>query len=104
MSVVVDIAGTQFSVDKNSVLNVPLIKGEPGDTLEFSNILLSESDGNVVVGTPNLNGSVKAKIIEHGKDDKIWVFHKKRRKGHRKLNGHRQKYTQIEITDIVVNN
>ncbi len=104
MSVVVDIAGTQFNVDRSTVLNVPLLQGEPGDTVEFNKILLSESDGNTVVGTPLLDGLVKAKIIEHGKDEKIWVFHKKRRKGHRKLNGHRQKYTQIEITDIVVNN
>lgn len=104
MSVVVDIAGTQFSVDTNSVLNVPLLQGEPGDTVEFNKILLSETDGNTVIGTPLLDGLVKARIIEHGKDSKIWVFHKKRRKGHRKLNGHRQKYTQIEITDVVVNN
>lgn len=104
MSVVVDIAGTQFSVETKSVLNVPLLQGEPGDIVEFSKILLSESNGNTVIGAPLLDGLVKAKIIEHGKDDKIWVFHKKRRKGHRKLNGHRQKYTQIEITDIVVNN
>ncbi|HRP01289.1 MAG TPA: 50S ribosomal protein L21 [Candidatus Kapabacteria bacterium] len=104
MSVVVDIAGTQFNVDKSSVLNVPLLKGEPGDIVEFDKILLSESNGNVVVGAPLLSGLVKAKILEHGKDEKIWVFHKKRRKGHRKLNGHRQKYTQIEVTDIVVNN
>lgn len=104
MSVVVDIAGTQFSVDKSTVLNVPLLQGEPGDMVEFNKILLSESDGNTIVGTPLLDGLVKARIIDHGKDEKIWVFHKKRRKGHRKLNGHRQKYTQIEITDIVVNN
>lgn len=100
MSVVVEIAGTQFNVDKDTKINVPLLAGNPGDIVEFDKILLSNSDGNTVIGTPFLNGVVKAKIVEHGKDEKIWVFHKKRRKGHRKLNGHRQQYTQIEVTDI----
>lgn len=104
MLAVVEIAGNQFKVENNSTYNVPLLEGNPGDTVEFSNILFAENDGAIQVGAPYLNGNVTAKIIEHGKGDKVLVFHKKRRKGYRKLNGHRQHYTQIEITNISINN
>lgn len=104
MLAVVEIAGTQFEVEKNSTYNVPLLEGNPGDTVEFSNILFCENDGSATIGTPYLNGNVTAKIIEHGKGDKILVFHKKRRKGYRKLNGHRTHFTQIEIINISINN
>lgn len=104
MLAVVEIAGTQFEVENNSTYNVPLLAGNPGDTVEFNNILLVEDNGTATVGMPYLEGSVSAKIVEHGKGDKVLVFHKKRRKGYRKLNGHRQKFTQIEITNISINN
>ncbi len=104
MLAVVEIAGTQFEVEKDSIYNVPLLEGNPGDTVEFSNILLTENNGQTTIGTPYISGNVAAKIISHGKGDKVLVFHKKRRKGHRKLNGHRQHFTQIEITNINLNN
>ena len=86
---------------KNSLkLNVPRLAGEPGDKVEFPNILLTDENGNVSVGSPYLSGTVSAKIIEHGRDEKVLVFHKKRRKGYRKLNGYRSKFTRIEITGI----
>lgn len=100
MYAVVEIAGNQFQVEKNDVVKVPLLEGNPGDTVEFGNILLSGEGTDANVGAPYVDGKVTAKIIEHGKDDKILVFHKKRRKGYRKLNGHRQHFTKIEITDI----
>lgn len=99
MYAVVEIAGIQFEVKKNDVINVPLLDGEPGSKVEFDKILLAD-DGDTKLGTPYLAGSVSAKIVEHGKSDKILIFHKKRRKGYSKLNGHRQKFTKIEITDI----
>lgn len=102
MFAVVEIAGTQFEVQKNLVLNVPLLPGQPGDTVEFGNILLVGGDGDTQIGTPFIEGNVKAKILEHGKAAKVIVFKKKRRKGYRRLRGHRQKYTQIEITDITI--
>jgi large subunit ribosomal protein L21 len=83
-------------------LTVPLLQGEPGDTVEFGNILIANDDKSTKIGSPYIDGSVTAKILAHGKGDKVLVFHKKRRKGHRKLNGHRQKYTQIQITDIKI--
>lgn len=99
MYAVVEIAGIQYEVKKNDVINVPLLDGEPGSKVEFDKILLAD-DGDTKLGTPYLAGSVSAKIVEHGKSDKILIFHKKRRKGYSKLNGHRQKFTKIEITDI----
>lgn len=100
MLAVVEIAGTQFEVQQNDVLNVPLLNGNPGEVVTFSNILLAGSGENVVIGNPYIDGTVQAKIVEHGKADKVLVFHKKRRKGYRKLNGFRAKYTKIEITNI----
>jgi large subunit ribosomal protein L21 len=100
MFAVVEIAGTQVEVSPDAVLDVPHLNGEPGDTLEFSDILLVKDGDNTQLGTPYISGSVKAEIIEHFRDEKVLVFKKKRRKGYRKLNGHRQGYTKIEIKDI----
>ncbi len=102
MLAIVEIAGTQFEVSKNDVLTVPALQGEPGDTVAFDNILLTKNGEDTVIGTPYLEGNVQAKIIEHGRGDKVLVFHKKRRKGYRKLNGHKQHFTTIEITDITI--
>lgn len=104
MNAVVEIAGQQFDVVANQQLYVPKLQGNPGDTVTFDNILLASDSGNTNVGAPYIDGSVEAKIIEHTKDATVLVFHKKRRKGHRKLNGHRQHFTQIEITNININN
>jgi len=100
MFAVVEIGGMQFEVKPNEILRVPLLKGNPGEAVEFTNILLGDDNKGVKVGEPFIAGTIKAKILEHGKDEKVLVFHKKRRKGYRKLNGHRQHFTKIEITDI----
>jgi large subunit ribosomal protein L21 len=104
MNAVVEIAGQQFEVENKQQLYVPKLQGEPGDTVTFDNILLATDGDNSNVGTPYVEGSVEAKIIEHTRDKKVLVFHKKRRKGYQKLNGHRQHFTQIEITNININN
>jgi large subunit ribosomal protein L21 len=103
MLAVVEIAGGQFEVEKTKKLNVPLLKGNEGDLVEFSNILLVKDGETVEIGEPYLSGKVTAKILNTFKDKKVLVFHKKRRKGYRKLNGHREEYTNIEILDIQVN-
>ena len=100
MFAVVEIAGTQVEVSPNAVLDVPRLKGEAGDSLEFNNILLVNDGENTKIGDPYISGTVTAEIIEHFRDDKVLVFKKKRRKGYRKLNGHRQGYTKVEIKDI----
>jgi len=102
MYAVVEIAGQQFAVAPKQTLTVPLLDGNVGDTLEFTNILLASDNGKVNVGAPYLKGSVKATVKAHGKGDKVLVFHKKRRKGYQKLNGHRQHFTSITSTDINV--
>lgn len=100
MLALVEIAGQQFEVSEKAQLNVPHLKANIGDTVEFENILLKNNNGNVELGAPYLKGSVKATVIEHGKNKTVLVFHKKRRKGHRKLNGFRHQYTTVEITSI----
>ena len=102
MYAVVEISGQQFAVQPNQTISVPRLQSNVGDTVEFTNILLSSDNGKVSIGTPYMKGSVKATINEHGKGDKVLVFHKKRRKGYQKLNGHRQQYTNITINDINV--
>jgi large subunit ribosomal protein L21 len=94
MFAVVEIAGSQVEVKPNAIFDIPFMEGEPGDKLEFSEILMFNNDENTVVGTPFIEGKVSAKIVEHFKGDKL--------KGYRKLNGHRQQYTKIEITDIII--
>ena len=100
MTALVEIAGKQFHVKPSDKIVVPLLKGNPNDTLEFNHILASVDGEATRVGTPTLSGSVSAKIIEHGRGSKILVFKKKRRKGYQKMNGHRQDFTKIEITNI----
>lgn len=100
MFAIVEIAAQQFNVRPSDVLTVPLIEGEPGAGIEFNNIIAGGDDNTPKIGAPYLNGAVKATIIEHVKDAKVLVFHKKRRKGYQKLNGHRQRYTRIKIESI----
>ena len=102
MYAVVEIAGQQFAVKPNQTLAVPRLDSNVGDKVEFSNILLASNDGKVSVGTPYISGKVTATVNEHGKDKKVLVFHKKRRKSYQKLNGHRQQFTSITITDIKI--
>lgn len=103
MATVVEIAGFQYEVEKDSKLSVPLLEGNPGDSVEFTKVLLNEVDGNFTFGSPLIEGAkVTVQILEHKRDKKILIFHKKRRKGYQKLNGHRQNFTRIQITDISV--
>lgn len=102
MYAVVEISGQQYAVAPKQTVKVPLMDKNVGDTVEFTNILLASDNGNVSVGAPFIKGSVKATVVEHGKGEKVLVFHKKRRKGYQKLNGHRQLFTSITITDIKI--
>lgn len=103
MYVIVEIAGQQFKAEKGRKLYVHRLQGDEGSAVSFDRVLLTDNDGQVNVGTPVVEGSkVNAKILRHLKDDKVLVFKKKRRKGYRKLNGHRQYLTQILIEDVLV--
>lgn len=101
MYAIVEIAGQQFKVQKDQKIFVHRLKTEEGAEVSFDTVMLKEDDGNVVVGAPVIEGaSVSAKVVKHIKGEKVLVFHKKRRKGYQKMNGHRQYLTQILITDI----
>ncbi len=99
MLAIVKIAGQQFSVKAGDNLYVPHIAGENGDTVEFSDVLLT-SDGKDVASS-EIKKVVKAEIIEGlVKGDKVIAFKMKRRKGFRKKKGHRTQYTHLKITEI----
>ncbi len=101
MYAIVDIAGKQFKVEKDKFYYTPLLDGKDGDTVEFDQVLLVDNGGKVNIGTPVIKGSkVKGKILEHVKGDKVIVFKKKRRKGYKVKNGHRQDFTKVLIEDI----
>ncbi len=101
MYAIVNIAGQQFRVTEAQKLYVPLLPQEIGATVEFPDVLMTSKDDTVKIGSPTLeNAKVTARVLAHIKDEKVLVFKKKRRKGYRKLTGHRQRLTQIEIESI----
>ena len=101
MYAVVEIQGNQFKVSKDQKLYVNRIDAKEGSKVSFENVLLLDDGKKVQVGKPILSGTlVEAKIISHLKDDKVIVFKKKRRKGYKVKNGHRQHITEIVIQDI----
>ena len=104
MYAIVEINGQQFKAEAGKKLFVHHIQNaENGATVEFDKVLLVDKDGNITVGTPTVEGAkVVCQIVsEMVKGDKVLVFHKKRRKGYRKLNGHRQQFTELTITEVV---
>ena len=101
MYAIVDIAGQQFKVEKDQKIFVHRLQDKEGSKVSFKKILLLDDGKDVKIGSPNLDGaSVDAKVISHLKDDKVIVFKKKRRKGYRVKNGHRQALTEIVIEKV----
>ena len=102
MYAIVEIAGQQFKVEKDQQIFVHRLEEKEGAKVEFDNVLLIDNNGKINVGAPAISGAkVTAKVLDHVKGDKVVVFKKKRRKGYRVKNGHRQAFTQIEIQSIV---
>ncbi|MDR0794796.1 MAG: 50S ribosomal protein L21 [Tannerella sp.] len=104
MYVIVEINGQQFKAEQGKKLFVHHIQDvENGSTVEFDKVLLVDKDGVIEVGAPTVEGAkVVCEVLSPlVKGDKVLVFHKKRRKGHRKLNGHRQQFTEVSIKEIV---
>ena len=100
MLAIVEIAGLQYKVEQNQKLFVNRLKGEKGDKVSFDKVLLT-IDVAITVGAPAVEGvSVQAEILDHVQADKVIVFKKKRRKGYKVKNGHRQQLTQIQIVSI----
>ena len=101
MYAIVDIAGQQFKVAKDQKVYVHRLDAKTGTKVFFDQVLLLDYGGKVTVGAPAIaNASVEAKVVKHLKDDKVIVFKKKRRKGYRVKNGHRQSLTEIVIESI----
>ena len=104
MYAIVEIKGLQYRVEAGKRMFVNLLHDvENGDAVEFDRVLLVDNEGAITVGTPVVEGAkvvaeVKSKMV---KDDKVLVFHKKRRKGLRKLNGHREQFTEIVIKEVI---
>ena len=102
MYAIVEIAGQQFKVSKDLKVYVHRLANEEGSKVSFDKVLLLDDNGSVTLGAPAIEGaSVEAKVLQHLKGDKVIVFKKKRRKGYKKKNGHRQSLTQIIIEGIV---
>ena len=98
MYAIVEIAGQQFKVAQDQKVYVHRLQEEEGSKVTFDTVLLTEDNGAVTIGAPAIEGaSVTAKILNHLKGDKVIVFKKKRRKGYKKKNGHRQYLTEIQF-------
>ena len=102
MYAIVEIAGQQFKVAKDQKVFVNRLPEAEGEKVQFSNVMLLEDGKNITIGAPAIEGAaVEAKVIKHLKGDKVIVFKKKRRKGYRVKNGHRQYLSEIVIEGIV---
>ena len=102
MYAIVEISGKQFKVEKKQKLFVNRLDVAEGKKISFDNVLMVNDGSKSSVGTPNVSGvQVDVKVLKHLKSDKVIVFKKKRRKGYKVRNGHRQAITEIEISDII---
>ena len=104
MYAVFQTGGKQFRAEPGTRLRIPTLEAEIGDSVTFDHVLLA-GDGaeKVHVGTPTVDGaSVKAEVIRHGRGDKVIVFKRKRRKGYRKKQGHRQNFTEIRVEEVAL--
>ena len=96
--------GKQFRAEPGTKLRVPTLDFEPGASVVFDFVLLTgDGEATVQVGSPTVTGaSVKAEVLRHGREKKIIVFKRKRRKGYRKKQGHRQDFTEIRIDEVAL--
>ena len=101
MYAIIEISGKQYKTAEGSTLRIPLQKGDVGSKLYFDQILLIFDSDTHQFGSPNIkNAKVTAKITSHGKEKKVLVYKKKRRKGYQRKNGHRQRFTEVKIEKI----
>lgn len=103
MYAIVEILGQQFKVEAGKKLFIHrMAEADRGSQVEFEKVLLIDNAGAVTVGTPTVEGAkVVCEVVSHVRGDKVLVFHKKRRKGYRKLNGHRQDLTELVVKQVV---
>jgi large subunit ribosomal protein L21 len=101
MFAVIRTGGKQYRVAPNDIIEIEKIAGEPGDIVQLGEVLLLGGEGNPKTGSPIAGATVAAEVLEQKRDDKIIVFKKKRRKGYRRTQGHRQSLTALRITEIL---
>ncbi len=103
MYAIVDFKGMQFKAEKDKVIKVPFLNDvEIGANMSLDSVIFYKDDQDVVLGTPVVDGTkVTVEVIAHKKEKKVIVFKKKRRKGYRRTQGHRQDFTEIKVKDIV---
>ena len=95
--------GKQFRAEPGGRLRVPCLNVEPGQTVTFEDVLVAGDEAKVSVGVPLVEGArVTAEVLRHGREKKIIVFKRKRRKGYRRKKGHRQGFTEIRVEQVVV--
>lgn len=93
--------GKQFRAEKGKTLRLPLMQAQPGEKITFSEVLLSSDGETIRAGTPLVPGAaVEAEVVGDGKEPKIYVFKFKRRKNYRRKTGHRQRFTEVRVTDL----
>lgn len=103
MYAIVEVGGQQFKVSKDDEILAPKIAGDVGTTVELDQVMLISDDNGLKVGNPIIEGAqIKASILNFERGKKVIVFKKKRRKGYKVKNGHRQDYSRLKIEDIVV--
>ena len=101
MYAVIQSGGKQYKVAEGDLLKVEMIEAEPGSEVQFDKVLLVANGADVKVGAPLVAGGlVKAEVVTHGRHDKVRIIKFRRRKHHRKQMGHRQHFTELEITGI----
>lgn len=102
MYAIVEMAGQQFKVAKDQKVFVHRLEANEGEVVTFDNVLLLDNNGTITIGAPAVSGaSVEAKVLRHLKGDKVIVFKKKRRKGYKVKNGHRQSFTEVIVENII---
>ena len=95
--------GKQFRAEKGQVLRLPRMQEAPGTKVTFDEVLLASDGETVKAGAPLVKGAkVVAEVLGEGKDEKVYVFKFKRRKGYRRKTGHRQHFTEVRVTDLTV--
>jgi large subunit ribosomal protein L21 len=102
MYAIVEIAGQQYRAEAGKRLYVHRLEAEQGSVVEFEKVLLVDADGEIKVGVPTVEGAkIVCEVLSHLKGEKVLIFKKKRRKGYRKLNGHRQYMTELKINEVI---
>jgi len=98
---IIENGGKQYKVEVGTIVNLEKLEGEAGAVIKFPFVVLTSEGEETTVGTPYIEGtSVEGKIIEQGRDKKIRIVHKKSKKRMHKVRGHRQPFTQVEITAV----